>query len=243
MSKMGKNLLIGFTILCVAVFVVFCIELIILNSEKDNSRGEAVSGDSLQETGDPPDATQTSDTADPSGESQPPGSGQPDGDGRQDETRPIPKGRSHTLPMPLSKELVLYADEADFIFSDDLGTEERLAMFTYSDGGESSLEIRFGSVTLEGPDALANDIIGDYPGGVQITRTGDGPILRSSLNAVSYLGKDDDVTYEICIHNVIESDTDSLAVVFIIHYRDNSQRDAIYAILETMEMRSLVYVT
>ena len=239
MSKTGKNLLIGFTVLCALVFVIFCIELIVLNGGRDGDsrEGQAASEGASAETEGSGNSPPTIGDGKSSGESEPPESGQPDGDESPGGARPAPIGKAHLLSMPDSMELVLYADEQDFEYTEDLGTEERLAMFTYRDGENSSLEIRFGSVTLLGPDVLAEDIIGDFPGDVRITQTGEGPILRSPLSAVSYFGKDGDLSYEIWIHTVLKSETDSLAVVFIINYKDNTQRNALYAILDSMEMR------
>jgi len=235
MTKSVKNVVLVFTILCAFFLVFFSVELYMLNRSDDDERtGAAVSGgrqDDDTENGSDPD----SDENDPSEDEEPPGDEGENGDSQeQDGPEGSPGGSRYELPMILEGlTLVLYADEEHF----EHVHNEDADVFTYLDGGEASLFISYDFITPPGGiNGLAGRFLQGYLDGGDSTVLGARQIGGSELRGVMVRGEKNGETYEAWIHSLTGSTTDGLAVVFVINFESEEQRDALYSILDTMVM-------
>jgi len=140
--------------------------------------------------------------------------------------------------MPDGMKLVLYADED--AFEHDKQQDGDVFVYTgdsAADDTVSSLEVSFAFATPPGGiEALAGRFLSGYLDGGESTVGGEGPIKRSSLKGVFVSGVKGAETYEAWIHGLQESSVEGLAVVFVIKYSTDEQKNALYAILDTLEM-------
>jgi len=241
MSKTVKNLLLGFTLVCAIALFVFCIELIVIN--RDASAGGT--GGSSAATSSPSPSPSPSQSGTPGGEGSspivpgtkpPPDSGASGaGNGSQDEVNdppPSPTGKRYELWLPGNEMLIVHADEGLFDYSEG----ESDWFFTYTQGG-AMLEISFVFVSAAGVEARANTFLDNYLDGGSSTVGGEGPIKRSSIRGVYVTGVKGAETYEAWLHSLARSGNSDLALVFVINYRSDEQKNALYTILDTMEIR------
>lgn len=254
MNKILKNLLVVFAAICAIVLVVFCIELIILNREPDsggnspqslsegngegNGEGSGVGngvgsgkeggdGESGQQSGSgkasPGSANQTGGGAGPgSANTNPNAAGEP----------VIPPTASRfSLLMPGGLVLVIYVDEADFEFSEHVDSYR----FSYTSGGTAALEVLLASMP-RGLDSFAETFLDGYVGSGGSTVGGEGPIGRSAVNGVFVSGEQNGEKHEAWIHSLSYVGLSDFSIVFDIRYRNEEQRDALYAIIGTMSL-------
>ena len=230
MSKTVKNLLIVFTLLCAIVLVVFTIELFLINQGTGDSREnspalpEETPGEIEAPPGEQPPSTTGEGSAFWQTETQQPQ--QPSGQ---------PTGKRYELLYSPTKNLIVYADEVLFEHDSQM---EMADMFTYIDGENASLLIRFTSLP-QGAEKCAESILDGYLEENESTVGGLGPIKQSSLNGVFVSGVKDGETFEAWIHSIPDSDSNisnDIGMAFIIRYRDNEQKSALYTILDTLAL-------
>ncbi|MCL2152056.1 MAG: hypothetical protein FWH57_03700 [Oscillospiraceae bacterium] len=236
MSSIAKNLLIVFTFVCIIVLAVFCIELVTLNADSSKSGDE---GTQVSES--PPiGATEGDDGQEPAdtglnGETEPPGiEGQTENGGEGEGQSQTPSGKRYSLLM-LDNEhtLIIYADEELFDFSEG----EADWLFTYKGGGEASLEIAPDLVTpQDGIQGLAETLLTPYLEGGESTVVGEEQIRNSTLNGISVIGEIGKTTYEAWIYGPLAGGNSGNALDFIIKYQNEEQKEALYEILDTLEM-------
>ena len=106
--------------------------------------------------------------------------------------------------------------------------------FTYKDGGTASLMILFKAIPL-GAEKTAESILDGYLDGNVSNVGGEGPIRHSSLNGEYVVGVNEGETFEAWVHTV----SGDIGRVFIIRYSDDEQKNALYAILDTLELAPL----
>ena len=226
MSKTVKNILMGFTLLCIIILVIFIIELIMANRNAgDSIRNESsssASGNTPAETGQSPDETPLSLTSNDSeaGENESP----------SPESPSQPTGKRYEMLISSNRKLVWYADE-DLFERADMDSGE---MFKYKDGENASLEMTMVVIAL-GVEARAESILTGYLGGNESHVGGTGSIRRSSLDGVYVSGVNDDETFEAWIHDISDYNPNR-GIAFVIRYSNDEQKNALYAILDTLEL-------
>jgi len=222
MSNLLKNILLGFTFVCVIVLLVFCIQLIVLNRGGEPSGpGPAISGG--QQGDENPDR-------EGEGEEDPDGEGEQGTNGNVQSTpRPPAQGTRHELMVTLDSVLVIYARDELFDF------EEREIdwWFNYKGGGNATLEISYILITAQGVVAHAESFLNNYTGGTEAFFVGEDLIVSSEISGYHVTAVHGGGMYEAWIHTLPSSD---LALVFVINYENNQQRDALYEVLSTLDM-------
>ena len=229
MNKTVKNILLVFTLICVIVLIVFCIELFVLNSGTDNSaESSAARTDNRPANTDKPNGATP---ASPAGNTLPSGETE---DG-QTQTPIKPAGKRYELPYSSTEKLLLYVDEELFEHVEmDSGD---MFMFIYPEDGEdgnASLEICPASIP-EGAEVCAETYLDGYLEGNESFVSGISQIKQSGLSGVFVSGVKDGETFEAWIHDTSDVSGDK-GIAFVIRYSDNEQKNALYAILDTLEL-------
>jgi len=220
MSNIPKNLLLALTLVCVIVLIVFCIQLIILNRGVEPVEpGSAASGDAQQGDADP-----DADSEEPSD-----GEGGDERDVIQVPPRLPPQGIRRELGVTSNSRLVIYSKEELF----DFETRDFDWWFTYTGGGVATLEITFLMVGAQGVGAAAETFLNSYSGGTEASSGGEESIGGSQLRGYHVSAQHEAETYEAWVYTLLDSD---LALVFVINYSNDQQKDALYEMLSTLEM-------
>ena len=220
MNNITKNLLLGLTFVCVVVLIVFCIQLIVLNrGVEPGTPGTVISGG---QQGDE-DPGQEGDE-EPGGEENPvntPGT-----------PRPPPQGTRRELMVTMESVLVVYSRDELFDF------EEREIdwWFNYKGGGNAKLEISYIVITPQGMAANAESLLNNYTGGTEAQFNGEEAIAGSELIGYHVSAMFGGGMYEAWIYSLLGSD---LALVFVINYETEQQKDALYEVLSTLNMISI----
>jgi len=237
MGKMGKNLLIGFTLLCAIVFAVFVIELLVINSGSDRREegGQQSAG-----------STPGGDTGPASGQQVIPGAVRPAEPGQSpdaespDGTLSPPPGTRFELEMPDDMMLIMYVDEELFSF-DEVDSEDILGVFTYLGSGKAALQVRFAYMP-QGAGAFAESFLDEFLDDGKITVGGEESIRYSQLHGIYVSGVGDGEMYEAWIYSFSGADVEDVGLVFVIHYQDSLsewhdlQKNVLYEILNTLDM-------
>jgi len=218
MSNITKNLLLGLTLVCVIVLIVFSIQLIVINSGVERANPGSISGGS-QNNG--------------NGDEQPGGE---NGDGESGETpdepttRPPPQGLRHEIMLSDNNRLLIYAREEFFSFEEgDLNW-----WFNFTGGGTATLEIAFTMITTaQGAAAHAESFLNRYSEGTEATFTGEEAIKGSNIRGHHAIARHGGTTYEVWLHNLDDSD---IALAFVINYENDQQKEALYEVLSTMDL-------
>jgi len=219
MSNISKNLLLGLTLVCVIVLIVFCIQLIVINRGVEPIEpGSTISGDAEQGDGDSEiDDEETS--------------GEDDGSAAAAVVtpRPPPQGIRRSFRVSDSNLLIVYAREELFDF------EERDFdwWFLYTGGGLATLEISHTMIGPQGVAEHAESFLNSYSGSNAAEFTGEESIGGSELKGYHVSAQHGNEIYEAWIHTLIDSD---LALVFVICYENDQQKDALYEVLSTLDM-------
>ena len=236
MSKTTKNLLIIFTLVCIIVFAVFCIELVMLNSsdddEDDATGGSAISTNSPVGTTGP--APSGNSSQQPKSNAAPPSGAAIESPGQSPVDR---NGKRYEWMYSSTEILTFYVDDELFVHTQmDEGE-----VFTYLDDENASLEVCLRGLPL-GVEACANDILSGYLDDNEAFISGAGPIRRSDLTGLFGSGVNNGETFELWIHTIPDGDNDAfndLGIAFVIRYKNNDQKNALYAILDTLELEDI----
>jgi len=222
MSNISKNLLLGLTLVCAIVLIVFCIQLIVLNRGVNPAeQGPVISGSSQSD--------------DPGGEDT-----DEEGDGEDDISnanipsapRPPPQGTRREVRVSQSNLLIVYSRDELFDF------EERDFdwWFLYTGGGLATLEIKHTMISPQGIESHALAFLEQYTGGADAVFNGEGSIGGSDLRGHHVTARRGNETFEAWIHILLDSD---LALAFVICYENDQQKDALYEVLSTLTMEAL----
>jgi len=238
-NNIVRNTIIGFTILCAIVLVFFCIELVILNRDGGNGGEPALStngspADGNEDSADepePPDTELPTDTDLPEVTDQDEDAGSAVGNNQS------PTGKQYVLPMfddvhvimlSASEELFDYIDEGDPHWT-----------FNYKGGGKAALEIGSDYITPPGGvRTLAEEVMSGYLEGGTSSVGGERKIGNSPLRGFYASGDKNGETYEVWINGPFEGGDKGHAVVIVVNYNDKDQKDALYAVLDTLELLS-----
>ena len=224
MSKGVKNLILGFTLVSVIILVVFIVELIMVNRNAgDNAEGRPAATESA-----PAETEKSSDSASLSATDDNPAPEEKEEERLSSASPRAPTGKQCKLEYSVSESLILYYDEDLFKHNSEL---EMADEFTYLDGGTASLMILFKALPM-GADKTAESILDGYLDGNEANVGGEGQIRNSSLRGEYVIGVNNGETFEAWVHPV----SDYIGRVFLVRYSDNEQKNALYAILDTLEL-------
>ena len=226
MSNLLKNILLGFTFVCLIALVVFCIQIIVLNRGVDPiTPGSIVSG-GIQQGDEDPDATGDGSSDDGNGE----GTGGEEGMLDMPVTpRPLPQGERHSWLVTENNRLIIYVRDDLFEFEQ----RDRDWWFLYTGGGVATLEITFTLVPLIGIAQHIETLLNEYSGSTRAEFTGEELIQNSELRGFHASVNHGGEMYEIWLHNLMDSD---LSLVFLINYANDHQREALYEALSSLSI-------
>jgi len=226
MSTTVRNLLLVFSLLCIIAIIVFSIQLIVINrpEKSDVAAEQSPPVESSPGISTPPVQTSTSTASSPPVET-------PE---QTTSTTPSPSTATPTgtrceMPLLPTLTIVMYADEEIFDFT----VWNLNYVFTYQGAGTASIEILIDYIP-EGLEARAQDILSNYTEGAESTIDGDVVIGRAMLSGVTATAMRGDDTYVAWLGYLTESDAMSLEL--IMQYRNEEQKEAIDALLATLEM-------
>ena len=237
MSRLTKNVLVVFTLLCAIMLIVFCIELIIVNWNSNSEEPTpSLSVSSPEGNVEKTDEPEVKDSEPPVSTDSPEITDDNGGDVTQETENQPPAGKQYQLPMLDDiHTLMLYASEELFEYSE--GGEGGDWLFTFLGDGKASLEVASDFITPPGGiNALAEKLLINYLDGGEPTVGGERQIGKSSLQGVFVSGDKRGETYEAWIYGPFGGGETGQAVVFVINFANGVQRDAIYTIIDTMEM-------
>ena len=222
MSIITKNLLLALTLVCVIALIVFCIQLIVINRGVEPlNPGGSISGGSSQGSGSGSTGEEPSGgDEDPGDEPTPPPVTTP---------RPPPQGTRHSIRVTEENRLIIYIREDRF----DYEAGDLDWWFNYNAGGHATLELVFEMIMGQGVGAHAESFLNRYTSSTGAEYTGEESIQGSDImgyHVISNLGNE---TYEAWIHLLEGSD---LALVFVINYENNTQKEALYEALSSMSI-------
>ena len=241
MSRLIKNVLVVFTLICVIFLVIFCIELIIVNWGSDSKGQEpqiaVISPDGKGGKTDEPDIPDVNPGGDQHSDDVPESpdvTGDNVDDTEQAENNRVSKSKHYLIPMLDDIHILeLFADEELFSYSEG----ESQWKFTYMGGGKAELEVASDFISPPGGiDAVAKIFLDNYLNGGKTKVGGKKQIGGSTLQGVFVYGDNNGETYEAWIHGPLNGSETGTAVVFIVNYENEAQKTAIYAILDTLEM-------
>jgi len=219
MSGITKNLLLVLTFVCVITLVIFCIQLIVINRGVDPlDSGSGITGGSEQgDEGEPGEGDGDSGEGEQSGavDTPPP-------------PRPIPQGTRHQLHVSAENNLIVYAREELFDFYEG----EIDWWFTYTGEGTATLEISHLMLLAQSIETIAETFLNNYTGSDESNFTGEESIQGSLIRGYHVHAHHGTGRYEAWIHRLLGTD---IALVFVIYYENDQQRDALYEVLSTME--------
>jgi len=237
LSKTVKNIILAFTILCGLFLIVFSIELFLLNrGAGDEGEGPSLSAEAPDGTGN--DGTVPgSDGSDPADADQPDGATEPDGTGNQPgNTRPAPTGVRRERPVSSDTMLVFYTD-GEMFEQIDSEQEDVLDVFTYKGGGNAAIQISYVYI-ISGAEEYAADFL-YHNFGVEMAEVGEEDYIGlSPLRGVPVAGANDGIFYEAWIYSLTDPELDKFGVAFVISYENNTQRNALYDILDSLDILS-----
>jgi len=218
---------------------VFCIELVSLNVEsgKDGEKGAQVSdgppaeGSGENEGPEEAGAERPGDT-EQAGAAEQPGDGEPPGEQSQP-----PEGKLYSLPLHDDvHELALYINEDLFKYNE--GGDGW--WFTYIEDGETRLQIVTDLITPPGGiTKLMETLLSPYLNGGESLVGGSSKIAESSLRGIYAIGEKGNETYEGWVIRLTDDSDSDKAVDIIINYQNEEQKNALYDILDTLELNVL----
>lgn len=213
MNNIVKNLLLALTLVCVIALIVFCIQLIVINRGGDTGDAESVVSGDAQEDGDETSTDGDDETTVPPGIPQ------------------LPQGTRHQITVTTDSRLIVYAREDLFDF--ETGGIDFWSRFIYRGIGEARLELSFESISPLGMAVTAEAFLNNYSGDTASVVSGEEYIRGSSVRGYHVSTLAAGGIYEAWIHNLVDSD---LALVFVIFYENDTQRDALYEVLSTLDI-------
>ena len=234
MNKTIKRVIVVFTILCAVLLIVFSLELILINrdTEKGNAEpsqsGNQPVGNGSSSQGAEPSGTNSPDTENSDGDTAPTGGSQP--------PPPPPVGTRYERLMPDDSDLVFYVD-GDYFNHTETELEDILDIFTYRGSGTAGLEIRFVFMP-QGVSAYAENFLELNFGVADASVEGEETISRSRLRGTFASGTGNGTTYETWVYTFSNPEFDNLGVIFLINYQNETQRSALYTILDSLDMVS-----
>ena len=235
MNKTLKKALIFFILLCVILLVVVLIQLFVINRNAGDGEAEktpdiAVSTPPEDEPENEPDESpnptespspDVSDSPDPTETTSPDVTDDPP----EDTTQPT-GGKKFELSITSGVALTLVADEALFTHRmQDMGDE-----FIYiSPEGSPSIEVTF--IPGVSAESVAPSFLDNYIEHTQLDTPGVNFIGSTTIKGETVVATDGTVTYEAWLAEI-----DNGFIAIVINYLDAEQKEALYKVLNTMEL-------
>jgi hypothetical protein len=223
------------------VLVVFCIELIVLNWGNDSKeqkpqlsvvthKGNVDKKDEPEISDNEP--TGSTDSTDNTGS--PAVAGDNENEILQEEGYQLSTGKQYLLPMLDNVHtLSLVASEELFDFSE----QEDSWFFIYKIDRKASMEVCF---RIKPPEESILDctkgFLELYLEGGDATAKGEGQICNSTLVGAHVSGSKGDDTYEAWMQSPLDGTDRGRSLLFVINYQTVEQREALYTIIDTLEM-------
>jgi len=214
-------MLLGLTLVCVIALIVFFIQLMVINrGVEPASSGSVISGGSQSDDG----SEANGDDAD--GDDQ-------DADDFSDffanTPRPPPLGTRRDLLVSENTRLVIFASEELFEYEEgDLDW-----FFRYTGEGAAELEIRFLALTQQGIGENAESFLNSYSGSATAEFTGEQSIHGSPVSGYHVSAMSGGEMYEAWI---VDLDNSDVALVLVIKYQNDQQKEALIRVLSSLEM-------
>ena len=237
MNKTIKKVIVIFTILCALLLIVFSIELILLNRNAEN--GDARNGNaepSLSGTPPPGNSSGNGNPGSPETGSSGSAAGTEGTASAGGTAPPTPAGARHERLMPDDANLVFYVDDELFEHT-ETELEDILDIFSFRGEGTAGLEISFVFMPI-GVSAYADSFLEMNYNVGGTTVYGAESIKRSTLRGVFATGMRNETTYEAWIYTFSDPEFDNMGISFVIHFQNETQRSALYSILDSLEMAS-----
>ena len=237
LNKTVKNIILGFTVLCGLFLLVFSIELILLNratgeggadaslsaeAPEGNGEDESVSG---SDGDDSDDKTDSGEGITQNGESERPGV-----------VRPVPTGVRRERLVSNDAMLVFYTD-GELFEQIDSEIEDILDIYKYKGGGNAIIQICYVYMRT-GAEDYAADYLNFNFGVEESVVGGEDYIGLSPLRGVLVTGADDGTNYEAWIYSFTDPDLDKFGLAIVISYENNTQRNALYDVLDSLDMEA-----
>ena len=216
MSNITRNMLLALTLVCVIALIVFCIQLIVINRGIEPAdSGAVISGGSQSNDGDDADGD------DPTGDDF--------SDLFANSPRPPPLGTRRDLLVSENTRLVIFASEELFEYEEgDLDW-----FFRYTGEGAAELEIRFMAITQQGVAENAESFLNSYSGSGSAEFTGEQSIHGSPVSGYHVSAMAGGEMYEAWI---VDLDNSDVALVLVIKYQNEQQKEALSRVLSSLEM-------
>ena len=242
MSKAIKNLLIAFTVLCAFVFVIFLIQLLVLNSgngvgpeESQSVSGAPATGGGSPTPGQPGTTGNTSpEGSSPSGGLEPSGNTDPEG------SQAEPDGTIYEFEMPEDLKLTLFVKEEtreqQFSYI-EYESEDEPYVLKFNGNGTAALELRY-AFLKDGIGAYAAESLDKFVGSGGTEVIGETTIRGSGLRGTAVTATKDRMTYEGWIYSFSGIGLDDVGFEIVIYYTNDLQKNALYDILDTLKMVS-----
>lgn len=230
MSKTVKNILLVFTLICAIVLIVFCIELFLINRSSDGEPGSSISngapgGNTNGEPGGGSPGEGSSAEEDPNAGNQPPD--------EPETAPPPPDGVRYELMISNTNKLILYVKDELFDYVDN----ETDWWYHYTGGGNAKLEIGATFVPpITSSEEHAAFLISGYADSDDLTIGGEQTVGGSAIRGYHITANKGGETYELWMHDLSDSGFDSLSIIFIINYSNDTQKNALYEVLDTLEI-------
>ena len=231
MNNIMKNLLLGLTVVCVIALIVFCIQLIALNTgDRADRDGATLSGDNGQtEMSNAGDNGENVDS-ELNGEDVDTELNNEDSLAQHITTPSLPHhGTRREFRATIDTLLAIYVNEQIFRFA---GNDMDWA-FEYTGEGSATLDIRHMMITPQGVAVDAVTYLNNFMGEPGAEFGSAESIHGSQITGYHVTGQSQSEVYEAWVHTLANTD---LALVFIISYNNESQRDELYRTLGSMEL-------
>jgi len=231
MNKIIKRIILIFTVICAMVLIVFSVELILLNRDAENEdAGPSVSGS-------PSPGNDNNGTGRGEPEASPPAAANGSGESPSSaEPAPPPKGTRIERLMPDDSNLVFYVDEESFTHT-VTEMEDILDVFVFKGDGTADMEIRFVFMPL-GVRAFADSFLKVNFEVEDSSTYGEESIRHSTLRGVFTSGTKSGTFYETWIYTFSDPEFDDMGIAFVINFQNETQRNALYDILDSLDMIS-----
>ena len=222
MSNTLKKVVLIFTLLCIVLLVVFSVELFLLNRGRENTGGLATEPPATVS----PPVSIVPPTGPPTEETEPPEGGE-----QQEETYQESTSTRRELELASDVTLIVHSNDELFEFTD----LEPTWIFSQA---ETGAELEISLIYLPQDEAtFASSFLNGYLEGEPSSVRGERQIGRSQLRGVYVTGTTtDSTTIAAWISALSTSEGGNFGMAVVIKYSENAQRDAIFAILDTMEM-------
>ena len=247
MTKLGRNLLIAFTIVCMFAVVVFTIELLVINNGNEGGMEQNPYASGNQSPG----------ASSGQGSS---GNGQPDPNssgGQGSSIDPNSPGddqhefilKTYSVPISTSAEIVMTIEEDPenpyFNYVDmSMASEDIVGILKYRGNATASLEFRYVQLT-QGAGAFAATLLEEEFGIEDSVIIGSGPIRDSELTGFAVSGELGNVAYEAWIHSFVNIGNNDAGIAIIMSYPSgpagNTPKELINMILNSMVIKSTAF--